>query len=297
LVAKLLAAELDALKPRQAKWVKEPLPQRYAPGFDAGSKSQAQGQAQAADAPTELADDIPEDQLQSLAALLLATGELKAVSARTIEPWTRSAAPSVRAAAFVGLAGLGAPGLASAATGLFDPEREVQGVTAQALAAQRDPGISALLAALPKVVGERSRLLQSLAALPLPPTASASLAQIAQGGGPDSSLAVELLGKMGAKDAVPSLLKILDDPTAVARCPALHALGELGEVSVADAVAKDLFSDSPEVRAAAAAALARVGGPAQVETLLALRGDYYLQVRQSAERALSKLAPQKEATK
>ena len=54
-------------------------------------------------------------------------------------------------------------------------------------------------------------------------------------------------------------------------------------------MAKDLNHDSPEVRAAAAAAMAALGSSAHLEALDALKGDYYRRVRESAEHALSKL--------
>jgi cellulose synthase operon protein C len=64
-------------------------------------------------------------------------------------------------------------------------------------------------------------------------------------------------------------------------------LGRIGNPRASEAVSKELYSDSPDVRAAAAEALARVGSTAQLEALTALKGDYYRRVRESAASALS----------
>ena len=96
---------------------------------------------------------------------------------------------------------------------------------------------------------------------------------------------------MGAKSAVPVLLALLDDQEAVARRDVLHALGRLGDPRAADAIARDLYSDSAEVRSAAARALALLKVPTQVEAIDALKGDYDLRVRNSASAALDALAP------
>ena len=58
-----------------------------------------------------------------------------------------------------------------------------------------------------------------------------------------------------------------------------------------DAISRDLYSDSAEVRAAAARALAQLKAPSQVEAIDALKGDYDLQVRNAATAALDALAP------
>jgi HEAT repeat protein len=55
-------------------------------------------------------------------------------------------------------------------------------------------------------------------------------------------------------------------------------------------VARDLSHESPDVRAAAAEALGLLGTSPPPEALDALRGDYYRQVRQSAEAALARIA-------
>ena len=96
---------------------------------------------------------------------------------------------------------------------------------------------------------------------------------------------------MGARTAIPVLVALLDDPEAVARRDVLLALGKLGDASATEAIARDLYSDSAEVRSAAARALALLKTPAQLEAIDALKGDYDLRVRESATAALNVLSP------
>ena len=92
---------------------------------------------------------------------------------------------------------------------------------------------------------------------------------------------------MGAKDAVPTLIKALDEPNSVARRDVLLALGAIGDAKAAEVVARDLFHDLPEIRAAAASALKKIGTPTQAESLDALKGDYFRTVREAAGAALT----------
>jgi HEAT repeat protein len=87
---------------------------------------------------------------------------------------------------------------------------------------------------------------------------------------------------------VPTLVKALEDPTSLGRREMLTALGEIGDNSAAELVARDLFNDLPEIRAAAAGALARMGTGAQADALDALKSDYYRRVREAAATALVK---------
>jgi HEAT repeat protein len=96
---------------------------------------------------------------------------------------------------------------------------------------------------------------------------------------------------MGSKAATPVLLALLDDPEAVARREVLLALGKLGDATAAESIARDLYSDSAEVRSAAARALALLKTPAQLEAIDALKGDYDRRVRESATAALDVLSP------
>jgi len=132
-------------------------------------------------------------------------------------------------------------------------------------------------------------LLEALKGATLAEAAVERLAPFLSCAGIESALAAQLLGKSGARSAVAALLKYLDEPTAFGRRQALIALGELGDRRAAEAVARDLYHESPEIRAAAAQALARVGGAAEIEMLEALEVDYYASVRRTAKAAAEKL--------
>ena len=142
-----------------------------------------------------------------------------------------------------------------------------------------------------QLAGDRTRLIDPLRGLVLPPEAAPKLEQLAKEGGAEAGTAAQLLAEMGAKSAVPVLLSLLDDQESVARRDVIQALGRLGDPRAADAVAKDLYSDSAEVRTAAARALMQMKAPAQVEAIDALKGDYDLQVRNAATAAVDALAP------
>jgi HEAT repeat protein len=148
-----------------------------------------------------------------------------------------------------------------------------------------------VLQAISELAGDRTRLVEPLRGVVLPAEAAERLQQLAKEGGSEAGVAALLLGEMGAKTAVPVLLALLDDQEAVARRDVLHALGRLGDPRAGDAIARDLYSDSAEVRSAAARALAQLKVPSQVEAIDALKGDYDLQVRNSATAALDALAP------
>lgn len=316
-VQKAWDAELKALEPRRLDWIPQELPTEYAAGYDPSRAldpddpftvvrsrtSELFGRVQALDAqrakeagktllepraPREIIDDAAEDEVQLLAAILRALGKLKVEGARAFgQTFSRETSPSLRGAAFSALAFLGE----DARPGLFDTERSVQGTTAQALAESGPKGQLVVLQAISELVGDRTRLIDPLRGLVLPPEASGRLEQLAKEGGSEAGAAALMLGEMGAKSAVPVLLALLDDPEAIARRDVLQALGRLGDARAADAVARDLYSDSAEVRAAATRALAQLKAPVQLEAIDALKGDYDLQVRNAAAAALDVLAP------
>ena len=90
---------------------------------------------------------------------------------------------------------------------------------------------------------------------------------------------------------MPLLLALLDDPETIARRDVLLALGRLGDEKATATVARDLFSDSAEVRSAACRALAQLKATSQLEAIDALKGDYDRRVRESAQAALNALQP------
>lgn len=316
-VQKAWDAELKALEPRRVDWIPGQLPATYAEGYDPAkepppddpyaitrarttdlfNRVQALDAARAREAgktlleprvPREIIDDAAEEEVKVLAAILRALGKLKVDGARVHgQTFSNETSPTLRGAAYAALAFLGE----DARAGLFDTERSVQGVTAQALAESGPKGQLVVLQAISELVGDRTRLIDPLRGLVLPQEAAPKLEQLAKEGGSEAGTAALLLAEMGAKSAVPALLSVLDDPESVARRDVLQALGRLGDPRAADAVAKDLYSDSAEVRTAAARALMLIKVPSQVEAIDALKGDYDLQVRNAATAAVDALAP------
>lgn len=316
-VQKAWDAELKSLEPRRADWIPAALPTTYTEGFDPSGqlppndpyavvKSRTNdllGRVQALDAqrakeagktllevrvPRELLDDAAEDEVKTLASLLRAMGRLKIEGTKAhAQSFVSETSPVLRGAAFAALAFLGE----DARAGLFDGERSVQGTTAQALVDSGAPGQLVVLTAMTELAGDRSRLLEPLRSTVPPVGGAPRLEQLVKEGGVEAGTAARLLGDMGAKEAVPMLLSLLDDPEAVARRDVLLALGKLGDQRASDAIARDLYSDSAEVRSAACRALAALKSPAQLEAIDALKGDYDRRVRESAEAALNALSP------
>ncbi len=316
-VQKAWDAELKSLEPRRLDWIPAELPTTYAAGFDPtqapspddpfavarARTSELFGRVQQLDAqrakeagktllearaPREILDDATEEEVSVLASILSALGKLEVEGAKAHGlSFVRETSPSLRGAAYSALAFLGE----DARAGLFDAERSVQGTTAQALAESGPKGQLVVLQAISELAGDRTRLIDPLRGLKLPPEATPKLEQLAKEGGSEAGASAVLLGEMASKGSVPVLLALLDDQEAVARRDVLYALGRLGDPRAADAIGRDLYSDSAEVRSAAARALAQLKVPAQVEAIDALKGDYDLQVRNSATAALEALAP------
>lgn len=315
-------AELKALEPFRADWVPAALPSQFAKGFDPEQPLDESDPAvvvrvrtadlfrrvQALDAqrakqlgktllepnpPREFVDDTSEDQVKVLASLIKALGRLKVEGAREkVESFTHDNSPSLRGAAWAALAWLGA----DAHAGLFDTDRGVQAATAQALADSGPEGQRVVLTALSELAGDRSRLLDALRGSAPPREAAAPLIALVREGGGEAGQAALLLADMRATEAVPTLIAVLNDPTSVARRDVLVALGRIRDARAVDPVARDLFSDSAEVRSAATEALALLGAGQNLESIDALKGDYYLRVRESATATMNRLAPAPEAT-
>lgn len=314
-------AEVKALEPVRADWVPAALPTEYAPGFDPSQPLpvddpsavvrsrtaelfrridalDAQRAQQAGKTlvkpqpPREVVDDGTEDQVKVLASLIRAMGRLKvAGAAERVRPYTRDGSVSLRAAAWVALASLGE----DAREGLLDAERTVQGATAQALVDAGPEGQRVVLQTVGTLAGDRTRLLEPLRGIAPPKDGAPALVAMIKEGGAEAALAASVLGEMQAADAVPALLDLLEDPTAVARREVLLVLGRLKDPRAADAVARDLYSDRPEVRAAAAEALGELGASQHLEAIDALKGDYYRRVRDAASAAVARLGASKPA--
>ncbi|MCA2980252.1 MAG: HEAT repeat domain-containing protein [Myxococcaceae bacterium] len=322
-VLKALEAELKAVEPLRADWIPDELPLRFAPGFDPDSttpdpRDVSRGKrARAAEvlrrtaaldaqrlkergkvplqarAPTELVDDGSEEQYQLLAALLRAIGRLRVEGARArLEPFTVEPSPTLRSAAIAGLGLLGKDAVPAVKGALLDSERLVQGAAAQALAETAE-GRAAIFEALGQLVGDRSRLVEPLRGQSLPASAAPVLVGLVKEGGADGAVAATLLAELQAPEAIPAIVELLAQDTVVGRRELLGALGRTRSADAVPALGRELFSDSPTVRAAAVEALALIGAPAraQLEALDALKGDYSLRVRTAAAEAVQALSP------
>lgn len=316
-VLKAWEAELKVTEPRRQDWIPGELPKTYAPGFDPSAAplpddpwattrartSELFARVKALDAqrakesgkvlleakaPREVADDATEEEARGLALLLRAQGRLGVEGAKErLLPYTQETSALLRGAAWAGLAFLGA----DARPALFDADRSVQGAAAQALVESGPAGQLVVLGAISELAGDRTRLIDPLRGVVPPAEGAPQLERLLKEGGAEAGLGARLLGEMGAKSAVPALVAVLNDAEAVARRDALLALGRLGDAQAAPLIARDLFSDSAEVRAAAARALATLKVPTHLDALDALTGDYDRKVRESARAALEVLAP------
>lgn len=243
--------------------------------------------------PREVVDDATAGQLETLSVLVRAMGKLQVEGIKEIAgKYTDEADPKLRAAAYTALAGLGAEGLKLAEPGLVDGDREVQEAAARGFGEAGAEGEAALLEQLKTQSGDRSRLLEAFRTHPPSKAAVPVLAQLVKDGGVEAGLAAQLLGDIGAAEAVPYLVKALEDPTLVPRREVLLALGKLKDPKAAEVIARDLYSDRSEVRAASAEALENGGTAAALDALDALKGDYYRKVRDTASKALAKLSPE-----
>ncbi|MBK7860437.1 MAG: HEAT repeat domain-containing protein [Archangiaceae bacterium] len=325
-VLKAYEAEVKALEAQRSDWVSAPLPEKFGAGFDPAApvdpndpaaamklkqvdlfrRVQQLNEARLRESnrtpltqkpPRELVDDASEEQLKVLASLVHALGALQVENARAlVEPYAQESSPSLRAAAYVALAGLGGDALKVAQPGLLDSERTVQAATAEAFAVAGEPGQSLLLETLAQLNGDRSRLLEPLKDATLTKAAVPTLLQLVKEGDAEAGTAAVMLGRIKAPEAVEPLMKALGDPTAVARREMLVALGLLGDAKARDLVAKDLYSDRSEVRAAAAEALLPLGRGNHSDALLALKVDYYRKVREAAMLALGQKPEKAEQT-
>jgi HEAT repeat protein len=317
-VLKAFDAELKTLEPLRADWIPQALPTVYAKGFDpeqpaASDDPTASVRLKTSDLfkkiasldqdrlkeqgkavlqtlpPRELTDDATDEQLKVLTSLVRAMGKLHVEGAKEkLEPFTRESSPALRGNTWAGLAFLGG----DVKPALFDAERSVQSAAATALVESGAAGQAVVLTALTQIAGDHSRLLEALHGSTPPVGQAAPLIAIVKEGGGEAGQAALLLADMHATDGVPTMLALLGEPTAVARREVLIALGRMKDPRAADVVAKDLYSDSAEVRAAAAEALAALGATAHSEAIDALKGDYDLRVRETASAALKRLAPE-----
>lgn len=173
---------------------------------------------------------------------------------------------------------------------LSDEDPRVRGTAAGALGALGDPAAVGLLRPLFDALARegtfvRAQVIVALARLNAPDLEAPVLA-IAEGTGPvadphSRAAALWALGRLGVKDAVPLLTRVLQEgrePLKILEHAAV-ALALLGEK---EALVNGARSDEVLVRAAAVSGLLELGGDDAVDPLCALAKDPYTDVRQRA---------------
>jgi len=102
--------------------------------------------------------------------------------------------------------------------------------------------------------------------------------------------AANKLGKLGDKGAVPYIIAALDDTNEKVKDNLIFALGELGDISAVNVLAKILATDkSDRLRKCAAKALGLIGSATATDDLISALGDDDFKVRKSAARALGQI--------
>jgi len=228
---------------------------------------------------------------EELAAVLVALARLRADGAGALAAARLGDLDeALRVAAVEALGELGRDEASRIAAALADPSLRVRAAAVAALGRAGPPAVPALARAAaaagpadPELCSALARALGDSGS----PEAVPALTALAQG--PAAAAAAAALGRIGTKDATASLADLLARPTLAGRAEALDALGALGATEAGAAVAAELTSDRPEVRAAAARAAGRLHHDPAAARLEALHSDYDGQVRRVAVEALAKL--------
>jgi HEAT repeat protein len=305
---KALENEKKTLEPLRADWITKPLPKEYAQSFhpdgalptdskavqkmktnDLFKKIQARDEKMAkelgktlihAQAPREFVDDGTEEQVQALAEILRALGRLKDANVLAdAKIFATDASTAVRGAALTAMAFADQ----NVKEALFDSDRSLQSVVAQALVDSGAKGQTIVAQSAVELPADRSRLVEALRMSPtLSETVAPSLLTLVKEGGPETGSVALLLAELKSTEAPTALIEALQDPSLAARREVLLALGKFKSPQASEAIAQDLFSDSPDIRAAAATALVAAGDTAHAESLEALKADYYFKVREAA---------------
>jgi HEAT repeat protein len=293
LVARITAA--------RARWIPGRLPASAAPGFTPGGEARLDaviarppGLVTGAAPPPvpKWIDPLADGDARELAALLGALGRLRAPGAeQLILPLARDPEPAIRIGALEGLSYLATDAAVAEVTrGLEDGAREVRFAAVEALAHLGPRGAPALARAVdaadPGDPGWRVELARALGEAGSGEVVPA-LTKLLDGASAPAAAAA--LGRIGAPGATAPLVDWISRPDATGRVEAIEALAQLAALDAAPAIAAQLTSDRPEVRATAARALGRLRHEASSSRLEALRSDYYGRVRRAAVEALSKL--------
>ena len=228
------------------------------------------------------------DPVSALAALaeLRPTAEIEKAH---LERLLASPEAAVRASAARALGGLGRGEVGRLAACLADPDERVWTTAAEALGRIGPPAVPALSRAAAEARPDDRRRLTALARAlgeTGSPDAVPALKDLSRGAAAASAAS---LGRIGTQDAKAALVALLARPGALGRVEAIEALGSLGAGEAAPAIAGELTSDRPDVRAAAARALGRLRHDDAAAWLQALRSDYDAQVRRAAMEAVAKL--------
>jgi HEAT repeat protein len=292
----------DGLAEMRQKWLATPLPATAAPGFEAGipqpealaSRTLAAGGSGAGPGaiPPEWAEDVDPSDAAELAAVVVAASRLKADGAAALAAATAGDPDEVVRAGGVEAIGLsgGEAARLRLAEALQDPSLRVRRAAAAILprwgAAAVPPLAEALKRADPSEREWREELVQALG------ETSASEAVSALGellSGREAPVAAVALARLGARDGARPLLEALRRPHALGRVEEIDALGQVGTAEAGPALAAELTSDRPEVRAAAVRAVGKMRYEAASPRLEALRSDYYGDVRRASVEALARL--------
>jgi HEAT repeat protein len=225
-----------------------------------------------------------------LAELIVALARVHAEGAREVAA-AHLGDPSeeLRAAAVEAMGAYGREEIRRIGPALGDPSERVWTVAAEALGRIGPPAVPVLAQA---VAGARpddprsTALARALGETGVPEAVPA-LAALARGRA--AAAVASALGRIGTRDAQSALRAFLTRPGAAGRVEAIDALGALGVGEAGPEIGRQLTSDRPTVRAAAARALGRLRQDAGGGWLEALRSDYDAEVRRAAVEALAKL--------
>jgi HEAT repeat protein len=297
--AEELAGRLAAAR---ATWLAGGLPGGPAPGFG-GADAAARLAAvvgrdpealvvatPGAPAAAEWIDRVSPAEAGELGALAAALGALRVEASRArLLGLARDPHPAVRAGAVEGLAALGGEGtLEAVAAALDDPDPGVRMAALASLPRHGARAVPALARAAASPDGEDWQAAVA-GALATTDAAEAAPALAALLDGPAAAEAARGLGRLGVASSAAALARILEGPSEAARLDAIEALAGIPTGEGAEAIARHLTGDRPEVRAAAARALGRLRHEPASARLEALRSDYYGIVRRAAVDALAKL--------
>jgi len=179
--------------------------------------------------------------------------------------------------------------LSSLVTLAKDDDAAVRRAAFTALAALRSPAIPPLAAALSARSNDGEDVTALARALGATGDAAALPLLATLLSGPQAATAAASIGRLGAPQGVPLLVAALGTGQTVGRLEVIESLGALGSADAGEALSRELTSDRPEVRAAAARALGLLRYEPAATRLEALRSDYYGTVRRAAVEALARL--------